>query len=196
MTPVALLRHAPSDWNEAGLIQGQADRPLSPAGRAMALAWRLPAALEGRAWATSPLQRARETARLLGHGDACVEPRLIEMNWGAWTGRCLGGLRRELGATMAANEARGLDMRPEGGETPREVVARLAAWLDEVAAAGQPMVAVAHRGTQRAALALAAGWDYLGRPPLRPGRDGILMLEVGTGRVRLAEPALLSLAAP
>ena len=32
MTPLLVIRHGPTDWNEAGLIQGRTDRPLSRGG--------------------------------------------------------------------------------------------------------------------------------------------------------------------
>jgi len=193
MTAVALLRHAPSDWNEAGLIQGQADRPLSPAGLALAATWRLPAAFASWRVVTSPLQRTQQTARAMGLRNSAPEARLIEMDWGAWSGRSLADLRAELGPAMAANEAAGLDFRPPGGESPREVVGRLSSWLAEVAADGRPVVAVSHRGVQRAGLVLACGWEMMGKPPLRLARDRLLLLEVDRHGIRLGEPALLPL---
>ena len=193
MTRVALLRHAPTDWNEAARIQGRSDRPLSPAGIAAAGRWRLPASLEGWRVVASPLLRTRETARLMGLAGVASEPRLMEMDWGAWAGRTLADLRAEFGAAMAANEAAALDFRPEDGESPREVARRLADWLAEVAADGRPVVAVTHRGVQRAALVLACGWDMRGKPPLRLSREHALMLETGADGVRLAEPPLLAL---
>ena len=72
---------------------------------------------------------------------------------------------------MAANEALGLDFRPAGGESPREVQARLAPLLVEVAARPGPVVAVTHKGVIRALLALATGWDMRGPPPLRLAWD-------------------------
>ena len=33
MIPLLVIRHGATDWNEAGLIQGRTDRPLSAAGR-------------------------------------------------------------------------------------------------------------------------------------------------------------------
>lgn len=168
MTPLAVIRHAASDWSEARLIQGHSDRPLSPAGRREAAAWRVPAELAGFEWVASPLARARESAQILSGGDAAVEPRLIEMAWGAWEGRRLDALRIELGQAMAENEARGLDFRPPGGESPREVQRRLGPWLAGVDRRGRPTAAVTHRGVIRAILGLATGWDFLGKPPVRP----------------------------
>lgn len=89
------------------------------------------------------------------------------MDWGDWEGQTLGALRQRYGARMALNEARGLDLRPNGGESPREVRARLQAWLDQVAAGAKPVVAVTHKGVIRAALSLATGWDLCTPPPHR-----------------------------
>ena len=164
-TELVLLRHGPTDWNAEGRIQGRSDRPLSRAGRARVRDWQIPPAFQDYDWATSPLRRARETAALLGHEDAEIVPELIETDWGRWEGERLGELRARLGETMAANEARGLDFRPPGGESPRDLQTRLTPWLNRVAAGGNPAVAVAHKGITRAIYALATGWDLCGKPP-------------------------------
>ena len=165
MTRLALIRHAPTAWTEQGRIQGRTDVPLSPRGRAAAARRRPPAQLAGADWASSPLVRARNTARLMGVKHVAIEARLTEMNWGRWEGRRLAALRDELGAAMAENEARGLDFRPDGGESPRDVQARLAPWLAEVAARKRPLVAVTHKGVIRAIVAQATGWDMTGTLP-------------------------------
>jgi probable phosphoglycerate mutase len=90
---------------------------------------------------------------------------LIETDWGQWEGERLPELRARLGDVMAANEARGLDFRPPGGESPRDLQVRLTPWLAMVAARGGPCVAVAHKGIIRALYSLASGWDLLGKPP-------------------------------
>ena len=116
---------------------------------------------------TSPLSRCVQTAALLGASDATREPRIIEMDWGEWEGRTLAELREELGDAMTQNEARGLDFRPPGGESPRAVIERIKPWLREVAAAGVPTLAITHRGVIRAILAEASGWDLRGKPPAK-----------------------------
>jgi probable phosphoglycerate mutase len=108
-----------------------------------------------------------ETAALLGVPDAAREPRIIEMDWGEWEGRTLAELREQLGEAMAENEARGLDFRPPGGESPRAVIERIKPWLRETAAEGVPTLAVTHRGVIRAILAEATGWDMRGPPPAK-----------------------------
>jgi probable phosphoglycerate mutase len=177
--PLVVLRHGPTDWNAARRIQGRSDRPLSAAGRVAVRRWRLPDACVGYDWTTSPLLRARETAALMGHGDARVEPALIETDWGRWEGRTLAELRERHGAEMAEMEARGLDFRPPGGESPRDVQARLAPWLRRVAAAGRPCVAVCHKGVIRALAALASDWDMTGPPPEKLRDESAHRLLVG-----------------
>jgi broad specificity phosphatase PhoE len=92
---------------------------------------------------------------------------LIEMDWGRFEGRTLADLRAELGETLARNEARGLDFRPPGGETPREVTQRLQLWLAGLPAADGDALVVTHKGVRRAFLALATGWDMRCPPPVR-----------------------------
>ena len=65
---------------------------------------------------------------------------------------------------MAEAEARGLDFRPPGGESPREVQRRLLPLLESLAAAGRPTIAVSHKGVIRALYALASGWDMSDQP--------------------------------
>lgn len=169
MTQIAFIRHGPTEWNATGLIQGQSDVPLSAEGRAAVAAWRVPTGFASFDWISSPLGRARETARLLGAPTSRSEPRLMEANWGEWEGRSLKDLRRELGEELTRNEARGLDLTPPGGESPRQVRTRLAEWLVEVAPARRPLVAVTHAGVLRAAYSLATGWDMKTDPPYHRG---------------------------
>jgi len=161
---LALLRHADTAWSVEGRIQGRCDVPLCDAGRAAIGAFPATHLLKGMRVVTSPLARCVETAALIGAPHAEREPRLAEMSWGAWEGQRLAELREALGEPMRANEARGWDFRPEGGESPREVLARVRPWLQELAA---PTIAVTHRGVIRALLAAATGWDLTGKPPAK-----------------------------
>ena len=90
------------------------------------------------------------------------------MDWGNWEGRKLECLRKDLGAEIVANEARGLDMRPEGGESPREVRERVNQWLSTLNQENHDIhVAVTHKGVIRAAISLATGWDMTHTPPIK-----------------------------
>jgi broad specificity phosphatase PhoE len=153
----------PTAWNEAGRLQGRRDPLLEPETMPN---WRLPAELAGFRFLSSPLARARMTAQRLGVAPE-IEPRLGEMSWGEWEGRTLAELRVSLAGSIDELEAQGLDFRPPGGESPRDVQARVRPLLAEIAATGAPTIAVTNKGVIRAVLALATGWDMLGKPPHR-----------------------------
>ena len=165
MTEFVIIRHGPTRWNAERRIQGHSDTPLSEKGRSVVQQWRLPAHLRQWRWYCSPLARARDTATLLGL-DACyLEAALMEMNWGAWEGKRIVDLRAQDPTGFAAKEALGLDFERPGGESPRQVQARLRPLLRRIARSGQPAGAVSHRGVIRALYCLATGWDLRGEPP-------------------------------
>jgi len=169
---LSLLRHGPTAWNRSRRIQGHTDEPLDDAGRARVARWRLPESWVAPPWVTSPLLRCRETAALLAashrhDGPIAIEPRLIEMSHGEWEGERLADLRARLGDAMTLLEVRGLDYRGPGGESPREVQARLRPWLQQIAMANSDLLAVTHKGVLRALYALAVGWDMTGKPPVK-----------------------------
>ncbi len=161
--PFAILRHGPTDWNAAGRLQGLTDTDLSRDGEALVRRWRLPPPADGWKRVCSPLQRARRTAELLRPAmPVGTDTALREMSFGVWEGRTLADLRAEGGERFAAVEAAGLDFQPPGGESPRATMVRLAGWTSTLR---EPVVAVSHKAAIRALLALATGWDMLGRPP-------------------------------
>jgi broad specificity phosphatase PhoE len=161
MTSIIVIRHGQTDWNEAGLIQGRTDRPLSAKGQEQIGRWRLPDGWTGSRCISSPLRRALDTAKLLGL-DPRPEPLLTEMAWGDWEGKSLAALRQEFGTAMTENEARGLDFRPPGGESPCDVQMRLRPLLRAIQ---ERTIVVTHKGVLRALYALATGWTMAEKPP-------------------------------
>ncbi len=187
MTLLLLLRHAPTAWTASRRIQGRADVPLAFESRARLATRRLPARFEPCVCLVSPLRRACETAETLGLAPR-TDARLIEMDWGACEGRTLAELRRAFGAAFAANEHRGLDFTPPGGESPRMVQARLAPLWAEIALSSRLTLAVTHRGVIRATYAKAAGWDMVGPPPHKMDDGALQVFSLGAdGQPRLAE---------
>ena len=177
-----MLRHGPTEWNALGRIQGHTDIPLSDEGLAKmrgCCACRFAAA---RVF-VSPLLRARQTAEALGLRDA--DPGC------AADGTELGQLgrpdpRRDSGARRRdAFQRAGLRARlpaAAAANPPRELHARVAAFLKDVAREDGDAIAVAHLGVLRAAYTLATGWDMA--TPMPPDLDvsKILMLELARGR--------------
>ena len=178
--PLVAIRHAPTEWNAAKRLQGRTDIALSAEGIAAAKTWRADRAWDAYRVLASPLKRAQETARLLfPDRNVVLEPRLMEMDFGAWEGKSLSDLRATPGAAAEERENLGLDFSAPGGETPRQVQARLQPLLNEIAAAGVPTVVVTHKAVLRALLALATGWTFLGKPPakLKPDTAHLFRLD-------------------
>lgn len=177
-----MIRHGRTDWNAALRIQGRTDVPLSAEGRLEQCGRAVPADFAGAPAFVSPLRRARQTAELLDLTGAAVEPRLTEMDFGAWEGRTHAELRAEDPEGLSALEAKGLDMRPPGGETPREVGERLLGFLAELDA--DRAVLVTHKGVMRAALARAWGWDMTADPPEKIDWSAGQVLDFAAGGLR------------
>jgi probable phosphoglycerate mutase len=170
--PLVAIRHAPTEWNQAKRLQGRTDVALGTAGIAVAKSWRPDAAWAAYRVLASPLKRAQETARLLfPDRPIALDPRLMEMDFGAWEGKALADLRAEPGAEAEARERLGLDFSAPGGETPRQVQARIQPLLTEIAVAEQPTIIVTHKAVLRALLSLATGWAMLGKPPVKLKAD-------------------------
>jgi broad specificity phosphatase PhoE len=163
MTPdaplrAALMRHAPTEWNRQGRIQGHRDSPLTPAGRRLAGAWALRLAeFDFHRVVTSDLGRARETAALLTHGRPLpldADARLREQDWGAWTGMRMSAIRQRFPRELEHQERQEWRFRPPGGESRGEVAARGAAVLMALAVRwpGQRVLLVTHEGFMKCLL--------------------------------------------
>src|SRR5579875_3215611 len=149
---VWLVRHAESVWNQAGLVQGQADAPgLTPSGAAHARALaEFLAGTGAAAVVSSDLRRAVETARPIAArlgATLVTDRRLRERN----LGRLEGGPASLLGPELSGDTATGQvdpDVRPAGGETLRELSARVEDWLEAVrwSPPAPSFVAVTHDG--------------------------------------------------
>ena len=212
---MVMIRHAPTAWNDAGRIQGQTDVPLGGKGRRALARRRLPERFGSYRVHSSPLARAVETAALLGLEAPLLDRRLMEMDWGEWEGSSRAAISAADPAGVARNEAKGPDFRPPGGESPREVQARIVDWARDAAGsppgavwshcspeggvgrsvAGQSppgVVAITHKGVIRAVLGLVHGWDLTGKPPERLDwtRAHRFRFDPAAGAFTLAEPNL------
>ena len=165
---VVMIRHAMTAWNEAGRIQGQADVPLGEPGRRALAGRRLPARFASYRVHSSPLARAVETAALLGLGTPVLDRRLMEMAWGEWEGETRASVAAADPSGVARSEARGPEFRPPGGESPREVQARVVDWARSAARLRSGVVAITHKGVIKATLGLACGWNSHRQGPGAP----------------------------
>jgi alpha-ribazole phosphatase len=147
---VILLRHTRPVGAE-GLCYGRLD--LLPGADLAAEVARLNDSLpEVARIVASPLTRCR----LLGEGLArarglalALEPRLVEMDFGAWEGRPWADVPR---AELDAWAADLLHARPHGGESVAQLAARVEAALADLGARPGRALVVTHAGVIKAAL--------------------------------------------
>jgi probable phosphoglycerate mutase len=169
LTRLAIIRHARTQWNDLGRIQGQDDSPLTPDGVLAAREWANSLAGYGfQALYASPLGRAMHTARLLGQTmglHPVAESGLKEQAFGEWTGRLVSELRGT--GQLGPQEALGWAFSPPGGEDRCSVLTRAWNSLTAIAARhpGQSVLVVTHEGVIRAVLYALMGRDYLPREP-------------------------------
>jgi broad specificity phosphatase PhoE len=158
------VRHGESVWNVEGRHQGQslAAPGLTDIGRvhAAGAAERLATSRVDLVF-TSDLRRAVETARLIAAQlgvEPLLEPRLRERSFGVLEGRLIANSGPlEVGVTDdAVTDA---DARPPGGESIRELYARVIGLVSELAAeqGHRRIVLVSHGGPLRVIRAYLAG---------------------------------------
>lgn len=158
MTQLFLLRHFPTQWNAQRRIQGKTDIGLAESAKQTLASMTIAAPWLKLQWYSSPLQRARQTAALLGAKNVEVADPLREMDWGQFEGLTLKEIEREIVRRELSPDS-GLDLQAPGGESPRMVCQRLAKWIAERPANDPDSIAVTHKGVIRAALSLGTGWD-------------------------------------
>jgi broad specificity phosphatase PhoE len=115
-----LVRHGETEWSRDGKHTSSTDLPLTAEGERVALSLRDRLAdVSFDIVLTSPMQRARETAALVGHADAEVDPDLVEWGYGDYEGRTTVEIREtDPGWTIWSHPT-------PGGETPDQVSERL-----------------------------------------------------------------------
>lgn len=223
---IVLLRHGQSVWLAEGRFQGRSDTPLSPLGRRQAalagarlaapdLPPRLPVpAGEPVAVVHSPLARARETAEAVASAFAAAsrpvprlrpEPGLAEIAQGEWEGLLQREVETRYPAEIAGWRRDPVGVHAPGGESLRDVDARvrtaLAGVLAELAAAASPgpdgtpsyydphagpwAVLVGHDGAFKVALLALLGLPLDRFWTFTQTTTGIAVLDVRNGRTIL-----------
>ena len=132
-----LIRHGETILNAESRFRGHSEVDLSPRGRrqAGALARNLPRSFPIGHVYSSPLPRCLETARPLAMAlglTVVVEPRLIDLDYGEWSGRQIAEVAEQFPGDYAAWLAGDLSLRFPGGELLQAVVERMQSFLDEV----------------------------------------------------------------
>jgi probable phosphoglycerate mutase len=154
-----LVRHGETEWSRDGKHTSTTDLPLTAEGERVALELR--DRLAGESFdqvLTSPMPRARETAALVGHGEAEVDADLAEWNYGDYEGRTSAEIREDVPDwTIWTGPV-------PGGETAEQVGARLDRVVERLRAVPDRALVFGHGHALRA---LTARWLEL---PVADGR--------------------------
>lgn len=188
MLRLLLVRHAVTNWNREGRIQGQSDVPLDEEGieQAKRLAARLDDEPITAAYA-SDLLRAKQTAELIAKSHnltILLTPLLREAHLGSWEGLTEADLlqagRQEELRRYAEDPYRN---RPPGGEKVRAIWRRLNAVRRQIMEAHQEgtVLVVGHGSSLRVFLAWAAGGTSRSVFAWRLDNASLSMIEIGSG---------------
>lgn len=189
MTTFLLIRHGMTDAVDQYLSGTAPGLHLNAVGRQQAeeLAWRL-SKLSIKALASSPLERAVETARPLARDHALdieILRDLNEVEIGEWTGKGFGELARN-SDWIQYNTARSTT-RPPGGELMVEVQQRAVRVIVDLARRhpADTVAVVSHGDVVRAILLYALGMpiDYYDRIEASPARVSVVTLGAGAPKV-------------
>lgn len=192
-TTLVLLRHATTPATGRRLGGRTPGVHLDAPGRAQAeAAARRLAALSVSAVYSSPLERTRETAAAVARSHGLrvrIERGLLEVDYGSWTDRPLGQLRRRaLWATIQRTPSR---VTFPGGESIRAAQQRAVEATERIASAhpGGTVVLVSHADVIKAVIAhhLGLGLDLFQRLVISPASSSVLVLPEG------GAPALVSM---
>ncbi len=149
-----LARHGATEWSRDGRHTGRTDLPLLDEGRARAE--RLRPALAGHRFAlvlSSPLRRARDTARLAGFPEPEITDDLREWDYGDLEGQTTERIReRYPGWTIWTGPW-------PGGERPERVAERARRVVARCDAAGGDALLFAHGHILRVLTAVALALD-------------------------------------
>jgi alpha-ribazole phosphatase len=154
---IALIRH-PAPLIEPGICYGRLDVALAPTAEQEIGAIAANPDLHGAAcvW-SSPSRRCRSLADAIALAlgvPLAIDPRLPELDFGAWEGRPWEVIAR---ADLDRWAASPLTFAPPGGETGAALIARISAFHAGLRQAQQDCVVVSHGGPLKVLAALLSG---------------------------------------
>ena len=177
-----ILRHGETLWNQQGRLQGQKDSPLTDKGRQQALAQgevlRSVKSLPHIVF-VSPLGRTLTTANLAAPfiETHVKEPRLLEINFGAWEG----ATREDISQTIKAPvQGSNWFFKSPGGESFQMISTRVMSFLKELE---DPAIIVTHAVTSKILRGIYLGLDQADLLKLSAEQGCIYHLYKGTEAV-------------
>lgn len=184
MSKIAFVRHGESQWNKKGLWTGWTDIPLSKKGEKEArLAGKAIKDITFHLSFTSDLMRAWQTLEIIKkelqieHIPSAKHQALKERHYGEFTGKNKWDIQKIIGETKFKIIRRGWDEKIAGGETLKDVYARVVPYFQKSIlphlVSGKNVMVVAHGNSIRALIKYLDNYSD----------NDISQVEVSTGEV-------------
>ncbi len=177
---IHFIRHGQTQWNVEGRLQGVQDIPLSHKGHLQAkqLGDRM------RQWPidviiSSPLQRARNTAQMLGDSFVTMHD-VREIELGQWEGLTLKELFEQNPSLAQYSDKDVTNRRAPGGESYEDVLKRAKAALETIVATHSEaahIVVVSHGGFIKSLITDILNMDLAYRKRLSIGNTSITTIK-------------------
>lgn len=132
---LVLIRHGETEWSKTGQHTGTTDLPLLPEGEECARRAGEFIRSTGMTFVaafSSPMQRARRTAELVGLTDVQIDDELREWDYGAYEGLSTPQIREQTGDPDWEIFRNGVVPGPTPGETVEDVAARVSHVIERV----------------------------------------------------------------
>ncbi len=166
-----VARHGATEWSDSGRHTGRTDVALTDEGLRQAAALVRPLdALRFALILTSPLKRARDTARIAGFAGAELDPDLVEWDYGEYEGLTTAEIQAERAGWNLWHDG------VPGGEAIDDVAARARRVIARADKAPGPALVFAHGHVLRilTAVALELGPQAGARFALRTAGVGVI----------------------
>lgn len=194
---IYFVRHGQTEWNRLKKLQGQADLPLNEQGIAEAeRAAEILRKISFDAIYCSPLIRAVETAKIIGHcqtAPVTIDDALIEIAYGKYEGYDLIAAEQDPSCEIHRYFHEPQNFRADqDGETLSAFKARCKSYLESIRErdAGKCVLAVCHGTFIRAVISAVCGLDDAHFWGKEQGNCSITVVEdTGEGWVLLADAA-------
>jgi len=147
---IYFVRHGQTEWNAIERMQGRWNSDLNELGRRQAdQNGRLLRGLGVQTLLSSPLDRARQTAEIIGkYVDLPVQldERIVEWDCGEWSGHLVADVMERWPEEWAALLADAFHYRPPGGENYADLFERARPFVDEVSSLDLSSIAIVSHG--------------------------------------------------
>jgi broad specificity phosphatase PhoE len=192
LVTLILLRHGQTDWNHFRRIQGGgSDIPLNETG--LHQARRLAARLAGQtvhAIYSSPLSRARDTARLIAeahHLEPVIEPKLKEIDAGTLEGTVVSEIGDRLRLLLNGEDEGRVLFKNHGGESLEDLKLRVWPTVQQIVAhhPDQTVALVSHYFVTLTAICAALGFPSYFIGKFRLGESSLSTLVFHDGMAYL-----------